>query len=56
MADVVFHRVGAQMKLLPDLLRRAPLLEQPEHLDLTRREMWNLTRAHTGETRFLPWS
>ena len=38
-ADVVPDRLGAQMELGGDLLRRAALLEKTQHLDLTGGEM-----------------
>ena len=38
-ADVVPDRLGAQVELGGDLLRRAALLQKTEHLDLTGREM-----------------
>ena len=38
--DVVPDRLRAQVELGGDLLRRAALLQQTEHLDLTGREMW----------------
>ena len=38
-ANVVPDRLGAEMELGSDLLRRAALLQQTKHLDLTRGEM-----------------
>jgi hypothetical protein len=38
-ADVVPDRLGAQVELGGDLLRRAALLQKTKHLDLARGEM-----------------
>jgi hypothetical protein len=38
-ADVVPDCLGAQVELVSDLFRRAPMLQETKHLDLTRGEV-----------------